>query len=225
MTTFARITSMVLVGLLPWAAPCDELKLQVTEASKADGVSASIQGELGEKTVQLVGADGPVFEITLRKTIPLKEMPEEPRTALKQIAQGTLLGVFVAHRDERDYRDDSIYEGVYTMRFALQPQDGDHLGTAEFPYFALLVPASADTEVDGLQGYDAVTEASAEDTATAHPVVVSLRPGESSEAVDPTLEEPLEDHKSVLLSVPATTPDGESTTLTFQLVYKGLGHL
>lgn len=202
-----------------------ELALEVGPADPEEKVAPAIRSELAKETIKLVGDEGPVYQITLRKTIPLKGAPEEPRTALKQLAQGTLLGVMVVKGDERDYRDDGIYPGVYTMRFALQPQDGDHLGSAEFPYFALLVPAESDTEVDGLQGYDAVTEASQEDTATAHPVVISLRPADSSEAAPPELREPLDDHKSVRLSAPATGPDGSELTLAFELVYAGMGHI
>ena len=99
------------------------------------------------------------------------------------------------------------------------------MGSAEFPYFALLIPAEVDASVDGIKGYDAVTEASKEDTATEHPVVISLRPGDKAEKATPEIREPLDEHKSVLLTVPAELPDGKSATLSFELVYEGMGEL
>lgn len=216
------LCSMTITGSLSWGA---ELALKTVPTSPRDEVSTAIQGVLANDTIQLVGAEGPVYQITPRKSVPLKGPLEEPRTALKQLEQGTLLGVMVVGENERDYRDDGIYPGVYTMRFALQPQDGDHLGSAEYPYFAVLIPAKSDTEVDGITGYDAVTDASKEDTATEHPVVISLRPAESLEAGATEVREPAPDHKSIRLALPATDPEGKDFTLTFELVYKGMGHI
>lgn len=224
----ALVRHILLIGSLfttALIASAADLTLKTVPAEPIDGVAPAIQSALGTEKIQLVGSDGPVYEVVLCKGIALKGAPEELRTAMKQVAQGTLLGVLVVHKDERDYRDDDIVAGTYTMRFALQPQDGDHLGSAEFPYFALLIPAAMDTKVDGIMGYDHVTEASKEDTATEHPVVVSLRPGDTAEATAAELRAPLDEHKSVLLTLPATLPDETKTVLSFELVYEGMGEL
>jgi hypothetical protein len=211
--------------IVPLASGANELALKTATAAPSEGVAPSIQAELGSKAIQLVGEDGPVYEVVLRKSVPLKGAPKDKKSAMDQIAQGTLLGIMVIHDDERDYRDDDIEAGTYTMRFALQPQDGDHLGTAEYPYFALLIPAEADGDLDGLKGYDAVTEASQEDTATEHPVIISLRPGDQAEAAPVEIREPAEEHKSLALTVPAATPDGKTIVLSFELVYEGMGEM
>lgn len=222
------VRHMLLIGSLytmVFVASAADLTLKTVPAEPIEGVAPAIQAALGTEKIQLIGADGPVYEVVLCKHIALKGAPEELRTAMKQVAQGTLLGVLVVHKDERDYRDDDIVAGTYTMRFALQPQDGDHLGSAEFPFFALLIPAAVDTKVDGIMGYDHVTEASKKDTATEHPVVVSLRPGDTAEATEAELRAPLDEHKSVLLTLPATLPDDKKTVLSFELVYEGMGEL
>ena len=41
----------------------------------------------------------------------------------------------------------------------------------------------------------------------------------------PEIREPLDEHKSVLMTVPATLPDGKKTTLSFEVVYEGMGEL
>lgn len=225
MLRITLISALLLGTLLALPATAADLTLATTEKSPPEGVAGEISAVLEATAIQLKNGEEPEIEIWLRKETPLKDTPEEPRTAMKAIAQGTLLGVMAVHKDRRDYRDDDIAEGVYTMRFALQPQNGDHLGTSVYPYYALLIPVAHDTSLDGIEGYDAVTEASSEDTATEHPVIVSLRPADADDASEPKLTEPADDHKAVQVSLPATLPEGEKTSLSIEVVYKGLGQL
>jgi hypothetical protein len=109
------------------------------------------------------------------------------------------------------------------MRFALQPQDGNHLGSAEFLYFAVLVPAKLDTKPDGIADYKALVKASSKETATDHPVILSLRPPSSTDGDVPKLCEPAAEHKSVRVKIPAKLGD-EKTALVFEVVYEGKGH-
>jgi hypothetical protein len=137
-----------------------------------------------------------------------------------------LLGVVAVHRSRRDYRDDEVVEGVYTMRLGLQPQDGNHLGTSIYPYYALLVPAKRDAEVEGFIAHDPLVEASMEDTPTGHPMILSLYPVYSVEGDLPKLHEPEEEHQSVRVSIPAkVNGSDEETELVFDLVYKGTGEI
>ena len=106
----------------------------------------------------------------------------------------------------------------------LQPQDGDHLGTAEFPYFAVLIPAKNDTQLDGITTYKAMAKASGKDTASGHPLVLSLRPASPGNGDVPKLNEPAADHKSLRVKVPAKAGD-EKTTIVFELVFQGHGHI
>ena len=43
-----------------------------------------------------------------------------------------------------DYRDQPIAKGVYTMRYGLQPVNGDHLGVSTYRDYSLLLPAAKD---------------------------------------------------------------------------------
>ena len=70
-----------------------------------------------------------------------------------------MLGAVSVGNGLRDYKDNEIAAGVYTMRFGLQPQDGDHLGSAEYPYFVVLIPAKNDTQLDGLTTFKAMAKA------------------------------------------------------------------
>jgi hypothetical protein len=122
----------------------------------------------------------------------------------------------------RDYRDDEIAASVYTMRFALQPQDGNHSGSADFPYFGVLVPAKLDTKPDGIKDYKELMKASSKETSTDHPMVLSLRPVTSAEGVAVKLTTPAADHKAVRVKVPAKGPDTKE--IAFEIVVEGKGH-
>jgi hypothetical protein len=137
-----------------------------------------------------------------------------------------LLGVVVVHANKRDYKDNDLFKGVYTMRFALQPQDGNHSGSADFPYFALLVPAKVDTKVEGILDYKTLVKASSKDTPSDHPVIISLRPASSEDGELPKLNQPAPDHQSVRLKIPARVAGSDKTIpIVFELVYKGTGHI
>jgi hypothetical protein len=57
---------------------------------------------------------------------------------------GELLGVIRYKRRGGDFRGQEIPSGVYVMRYALQPEDGNHVGTSNTRDFILLTPAGED---------------------------------------------------------------------------------
>ena len=181
--------------------------LKVTDKPVPKEVGPSIQKLIAPKSVQV----GP-FELWL--------VAELPGKSLESLKQATLLGVVSVPKSARDYRDDEIAAGVYTMRFILQPQDGNHLGTSELPQFAALTPAKLDTKPDGITDYKSLVKASSKETSTDHPMILSLRPVSSASGEFPRLEEPAPEHKSVRVKVSGA----EKTAIVFDIVYEGKGH-
>jgi hypothetical protein len=182
---------------------------------------ASIKSLLQAKAVQIVQDGMPVYEFWFRAELPLKSKPTPGTTALKSLAETTLLGVVSVATSERDYRDDELFAGLYTVRFSLQPQDGNHLGTADYPYFAVLTPAKLDRTLDGIPNYKALVKASAKESSTDHPFIMSLRPVTADDGDYPRLTEPAPDHKAIRLKLAAKA--GETpATLVFDLVVEGV---
>src|ERR1041385_4033464 len=107
-------------------------------------------------------------------------------------------GISLAVNDAslRDYKDNEIPKGTYTARFGLQPKDGDHLGTAEFDFFLVLIAAENDRDLAGLDKFKPMVKASGKSTPSGHPLVVSLRPA-TADGTLPRLTEPAPDHKAV----------------------------
>jgi len=140
------------------------------------------------------------------------------------VGSATLLGAVNVPKQRRDYRDDPLPSGVHTMRLALQPQDGNHMGTADFGWFAVLVPALLDQKPDAITDYKALVKASTKLTVTEHPVIVSLRPA-TEDGAEPKLFSPVAEHKSLRVSIPAkVSGKDEKASLVFEIVYEGKGH-
>ena len=198
-----RFLALLLISAI--AVQAADLTLKTAEAPPPKDIDPAIQKLLQPKAIQLAEGDKPAFQFWLVKDLPGAK-------ALDAIKPAALLGVVSLAKSQRDYRDDEIAAGAYTMRFALQPQDGNHLGSSEFLYFAVLTPAKLDTKPDGITDYKALVKASSKETSTDHPVILSLRPtkGDSQELVEPAPE-----HKSVRVKV---------SSIPFEIVYEGKGH-
>ena len=78
----------------------------------------------------------------------------------------------------KDYRKQKIKAGVYTLRLAFQPMDGDHMGTAPHGEFCLLSPAEDDKDEKTMDA-KALHELSQKASGTSHPAVLLLYPNET----------------------------------------------
>jgi hypothetical protein len=122
------------------------------------------------------------------------------------VAEGTLVGAVKIDRDFRDVRGKIIKPGVYTLRYGIQPENGDHLGVSPYRDFVLLSPAALDKDA-APRGHDGSVEISKETIGGSHPAVWSLDPPETQDA-------PLSVHatdaglKAVVFEVPASRDGG-----------------
>jgi hypothetical protein len=67
-------------------------------------------------------------------------------TRFQTIPEGALIGVVRFDEQWRDFRRQNVAAGLYTMRYVLHPEDGNHLGVAPSRDFAALVKIGDDTE-------------------------------------------------------------------------------
>jgi hypothetical protein len=91
------------------------------------------------------------------------------------LEESTVLGAVKVPEVWKDYRRQNIKPGVYTLRLGLQPMDGDHMGTAPYNEFALLIPADKDAMPDLLDPKD-LNEQSKASTTRKHPGIILLFP-------------------------------------------------
>ncbi len=116
------------------------------------------------------GQDKDVAEIWLRKATTTSEKPSGAKGAIQFpfLADGELLGILEFTEEGHDYRDQSIAKGIYTMRYGLQPVNGDHLGVSTYRDYVLLLPASKDKALSPPTRKQ-LEERSAESAGTSHP--------------------------------------------------------
>jgi hypothetical protein len=195
--------------------------LKVADKEPPAEISAELRSLLQPRALQVLEAGKPVLELWLAKEAALQAKPSAPARALEAVKSASLLGAVAVPTARRDYRDDEIPAGIYTLRFAMQPQDGNHSGSAEFGYFGALVPAKLDTKPDGIKDYKELMKASSKETSTDHPMVISLRPAMSTESA-PKINTPAPEHKSVVVKLPAKAP--ETKEIAFEIVFEGKGH-
>ena len=200
-----------------------EFSVKVTTTPVPKDVSADVKKTLNQECIQLSIGGKPWLEFWLRVPLPMKAKPGKPEKALDALATTTLMGVVRVHKSGRDYRDDDLYQGVFTMRYGKIPGDGNHLGATDFPYFAVLIPAKKDPKLDTYKTFKTMTKASLKDTAAEHPMILSLRPAKKATA-KPTIIEPAPEHKSILLAAIGALKDAKApVTIPMQIVFEGAG--
>lgn len=89
---------------------------------------------------------------------------------------GQLFGAVELKRAWSDYKNDSVEPGVYTLRYARQPADGNHTGVSSYRDFLLLLPAAHDPDPGREFPEDDLNRLSGEASSAIHPAVMALFP-------------------------------------------------
>jgi len=121
--------------------------------------------------------DATVMRVWFRTAIPVKATADQVKNGLtyREIPEGTVVGVIEFPHQFTDFRRQHIPAGAYTLRFAVQPDIGDHTGTAPHPEFSLISPADKDKSADPMAKKDLI-ELSSEINDGKHPAVLLLFP-------------------------------------------------
>lgn len=222
-STYLR-TALTSASIAVWmmAAPAfaADWTAQKESAPQPDGISEGIKALLSGEALVISKDGAPELSFWFVKETPLSAKPESAEKALDQVKESQLMGVVEVHADRRDYRDDEMPKGVYTVRMGLRPNDGDHLGSSDYTYFGVLIPVSKDTKVDGFGSHDSLSEASAEETSVYHPSIISFRPDSKPDAELLSVVELPEDHKAVRVALVAKAGDAVET-VAFEIVVEG----
>lgn len=213
---------LILISLAPVAGYAAEGTVKTVEKAPPQEVGASLAKLLQPQAIQVTEGGKTVYEFWFRNHLPLKSRPESAVKGLDALDPTTFMGIAVVGQGQRDYKDNEIAPGTYTVRFSLQPQDGDHLGTAEFLFFAVLIPAKSDTELDSIKTYKTMVKASAKASPAGHPLVLSLRPPAAEPGKAPAIVTPAGEHRAIRLTLPAkVTGADEGTNISLDVVYHG----
>jgi hypothetical protein len=169
-------TAAFCLFLAPAALAQDAYKVSELKQGPPEAVSAPVRASLIDQGYRIQDPQGrPFLDFWLRKEIPASAKPAGASDAIQFpfLADGELLGVMQIVSQGHDYRDQPIAKGVYTMRYGLQPVNGDHLGVSPFRDYSLLLPAAKDPEV-AAPVRKQLEERSAASAGTSHPAVFLL---------------------------------------------------
>jgi hypothetical protein len=153
------------------------------------------------------------IELWWTKSLPLREGATAP--AWSDVAEGTLVGAMRLGSAWSDIRGYTIRPGVYTLRFALQPQNGDHMGISPNREFLLPAPAADDTSA-GPVGYDGAVALAKKASRRAHPASMSIDPPSSGGTANSATTNDLGHQVAIV-----TMATSAGTPLTFGIVVEG----
>ncbi len=136
-----------------------------------------IRKTLDPEALVIRQGDRIVMRIWFRREIPVKATEEQIKNGLtyQEIPEGTLVGALEFPEKFTDFRKQELAAGLYTLRFALQPDIGDHTGTAPHPEFCLICAAADDRSVEEIEKKKLI-EMSSEVNEGRHPAVLLLWP-------------------------------------------------
>jgi hypothetical protein len=147
----------------------------INEPAPSDDLAAEIATQLAPTGYRVLqNGDRAVWEIWLTKRWALEPGAQISAERLYELQPGSLVGVARLPRRGADFRDQTLSRGVYTLRYALQPVDGNHVGTSATRDFLLLIKAEADTSPEVIEA-EALQAVSAEAAGSSHPAMLSLK--------------------------------------------------
>jgi hypothetical protein len=203
------------------AAADPTFAVAVKDADPPKELGDAVKAVLDHKAMTVTDDKGKVLcTVWACKALDTKATADQAKAGLKyaHLEQTTLVGAIQFPDVWKDYRKQNIKAGVYTLRLGIQPEDGDHQGTAPFNEFLLLTPAALDKKPDAIEPKE-LHEQSTKSTTRKHPGVMLLFPNKAP-AEKPAVEAKPKDHYVLSFRVPATA-GGEKGYLGFSLVVVG----
>lgn len=153
-----------------------DYSVETLEAPPPEDVQADIVNKLSSSGFKVVSSQGRALcEIWPAKSWPAAESFKPNGAVNYPFKFGELLGAVRFARNGGDFRGQKIRKGTYTMRYGLQPQDGNHVGTSDTRDFVVLLPAAEDGQAAPLEK-EKLFEASTKASGTPHPAILSLLP-------------------------------------------------
>ena len=143
-------------------------------AGAAPDLPAAYASAIQPQGYRITGPSGPWCEIWFRASLPAGPKSDATAVSFPTIAQGALLGVIRFPANGADRRGQTVKPGLYTLRYSINPVDGDHQGVAPQRDFVLLAPVALDPDPASMPAFDPLVAMSRKASGTPHPAVLSL---------------------------------------------------
>lgn len=208
--------------LVAVAAFADDLPtVKVVKGAAPKGLAPSLADLLADESYAIHEEGKEVLHVWIRKEIPSTGQAGE-FVGADTIEDGAFVGVYeVKEESFTDFRGQDLTPGVYTLRMASHPQDGNHMGVAPTPQFLCLVRVSEEKSADPIER-DELMELSKKAAGTGHPAALYVEPFfEAPKTPLPGVRQ--NDLEHVALDVPAKAllANGEKAELPLALIFIG----
>ncbi|HWC77020.1 MAG TPA: hypothetical protein VG778_06130 [Blastocatellia bacterium] len=213
---FRLMASLLLVAALSLSASAQSIKVETIGAfdkSAAESVRASLEA----KGYRVSDGGSVICEIWLRNNVPVESKRDVSGGIYTELGDSTVVGVVSFPAASKDYRGQGIAAGVYTLRYAMHPTDGNHMGISPYRDFLLLVPAASDPDINAKFKFEDLAKISGKAAGTNHPTPFSLV---STEGVKTFPSVSTNDHGHVVLAVKLKTQSGAELPIAF--IVKGV---
>lgn len=205
------------------AAPCaaDHTIGVLEEGPPADDLAAEIAKQLSETGYKVMRSEkSTLCHIWLAKAWKVPADFTATPEVLYPFQPGQLIGVVQYKRRGEDFREQDINSGVYTLRYAQQPVDGNHVGTSMTRDFLLVMKAEHDKSAEPLDPKK-LFAASAVAAESSHPGLLAMQKVQGEAAIDkPTIRET--DDEWQIIGIAGTAQSGDKTSpLRMELVIVG----
>jgi hypothetical protein len=150
---------------------------KVEKAEPPEKLTRPVRELLDRQALVVRDGEDVVLRVWFRDVIPVNATDEQVKNGLtyREIPEGTLVGAIEFPAKFTDFRKQELPAGVYTLRYAVQPDIGDHTDTAPHPDFCLICPAGEDKSPDEIEKKKLV-ELSSKVNEGRHPAVLLLWP-------------------------------------------------
>jgi hypothetical protein len=179
----------------------------------APGASDALKQAVEEKGYHITLDGGWTAEFWFTKQLETASK-DAPGALYPELTNAEFVGVVNLPKGMTDFRGQAIPAGVYTLRYQMLPQDGNHMGVAPNPDFLLAIPVASDPSPDQSYPYKKLVALSAKTTGSNHPAVLALDTAGGSSSV-------VTDAQGVVVFTVTVPSSGGKSTGKLGIVVKG----
>jgi len=170
------VLSLILGAIVSPTYAADAKVEELKEAPA--GLSSEIAAVINETGYRISGANGVICDVWLAKEVPLKPKFKSSLRIKYPLLPGQLVGAirFPESSKPNDFRGQPLNPTIYTLRYGLQPDDGNHLGTSDIRDFLVGCPPKDDVNPKRVEDIKKLFKLSAGAAGTTHPAIFLLFP-------------------------------------------------
>ncbi len=172
MDTLARL--FCLLFLVGSAAASAKLSANSAKVDPPSVLTREQREMVDTRALEVRDGDQTVMRVWFRKAIPVQAPPGREAT-YRNIAEGTIVGVLELPRVFVEYRRQRLSAGVYALRYAVQPDTGEHTDTSPHREFLLLTRVEEDRGAERMEAKRLI-ELSRKINEGTHPALLLLWP-------------------------------------------------